>query len=262
MGRTLDAIIDTAERLEGPDRRLDLEIALQAGHVVRRVMDGADSYFRFDGDGDPEEYPFMEAPAGQLPDPGNACRRYTGSWAVAMLLANQATSGWYLEHAGDNAVGDPGLMRVTGHCVEYSDGADKVGGDAPTKALAYCLAALKVMRHKGRAFTDTVLGRLVEAEIRDAVRKDVETVLGHFNYGPVPPEIEVDEDDGSVVLRWERGRDTSFSMTFLGEGNVGGVLLQPGYPGRGWKHGVGDTDFLTATLNGPRLWPLLERGRR
>ncbi len=55
------------------------------------------------------------------------------------------------------------------------------------------------------------------------------------------PETEVDPDDGSVVLRWVGADALSFSLTFLGRGEVTGFLSTA----PAWKLKVSDSVNLT-----------------
>lgn len=52
------------------------------------------------------------------------------------------------------------------------------------------------------------------------------------------PDVEVDLDDGSVILRWLRAAE-SFSLTFLGKGNVAGCYLPSTEPAA-WRVPVGE----------------------
>jgi hypothetical protein len=55
---------------------------------------------------------------------------------------------------------------------------------------------------------------------------------------PTEPDVEIDPDDGSVVLRWFKGSE-SFSLTFLGKGNVAGCYLPSTEPAA-WRVPVGE----------------------
>lgn len=82
----------------------------------------------------------------------------------------------------------------------------------------------------------------------NAVLRDMLTVTALLPVDTAEPETEVDPDDGSVVLRWLNADATSsFSLTFLGKGEVGGFLSSPvGLPA--WKIRISDASQITGKL--------------
>jgi len=69
----------------------------------------------------------------------------------------------------------------------------------------------------------------------DSVIKDLKLALGSLPAGSKMPETEVDPDDGTVVLRWaDISNDATFSLTFVGCGEVTGFLLEQS-PCPAWK---------------------------
>jgi hypothetical protein len=83
---------------------------------------------------------------------------------------------------------------------------------------------------------DGWFGALSKAPLA-SVRQDIASALVGISF-VFDPDIEVDPDDGSVILRWVNGSE-SFSLTFLGQGNVGGCYLPSAHPAA-WKVPVGD----------------------
>jgi hypothetical protein len=62
------------------------------------------------------------------------------------------------------------------------------------------------------------------------------------------PDVEVDPDDGSVILRWLKASE-SFSLTFLGKGNVAGCYLPSTEPAA-WRVPVGEASkFIKESIN-------------
>lgn len=84
--------------------------------------------------------------------------------------------------------------------------------------------------------------------IPDAVLRDLAAVVPLLPEGRVHPEIEVDEDDGSIVLRWfSQCMKHSLSLTFIGKGSVTGYISTSPLEAA-WKVPVGDADFLRLQL--------------
>ena len=90
----------------------------------------------------------------------------------------------------------------------------------------------------------------VEAfSIPDAVLRDLAEVMPLLPEGRVHPEIEVDEDDGSTVLRWfSPCMKHSLSFTFIGKGTVTGYVSTSPLESA-WKVPVGDADFIRLQLS-------------
>jgi hypothetical protein len=169
-----------------------------------------------------------------------------GALALAVLAP-----GWFIEHAGDNARGEPGNMRVFGHTVEYSNEVERVQGDAPTKPLAYCLAILKSYLSSWSASEKALLDLLDgDDRVSDAIKADVRTAISNIVTPFRLPEAEIDEDDHSIVLRW-LGADETFSLTFLGKGYVAGCLSKATATVPAWRYEVGEGGLLKDRLTNP-----------
>jgi hypothetical protein len=185
-------------------------------------------------------------------------RGYTGSLDAAFSLA-QLVPGWYIEHAGDNAVGKAGNFTVVGHTVEYSNGVETVQGDAPTKPLAYCLAIMKAYLAEWVAAEKRVMEMLAkDNRVTASVKADVAAVISNIVTPFELPEAEIDEDDNSIILRWTRN-DRSFSLTFLGQGFVGGCLIHPTQKKPAFRHEASDSEWLRARLSGEVVTDLMRR---
>lgn len=91
----------------------------------------------------------------------------------------------------------------------------------------------------------------------DRVIHDILHVASCLPSGISLPEAEVDPDDGSVVLRWfSSDMSQSFSLTFLGRGEVTGFLSSP--PATpAWKNKVLDAVNLTSKFNDEGVLALL-----
>jgi hypothetical protein len=76
---------------------------------------------------------------------------------------------------------------------------------------------------------------------------DIATAISSLTF-PFSPEIEVDPDDGHVVLRW-LAADQSFSLTFLGAGFVAGYLNGPSLE-PAWRLPVADASGKIAAALG------------
>nr|WP_250808177.1 hypothetical protein [Neorhizobium tomejilense] len=181
---------------------------------------------------------------------GSLVLKYTSSVDACLYLAEDQLPGWYIDHAGDNAIGSAGSLRAFGHTVEYANEIDRVQGDAPTKPLAYVLAVLKGIQSDRKQRRSAVISALEEDKrvsraIIEQVTAVIELIGGPFE----APEIEIDEDDHSIVLRWLSGGNSSFSLTFLGEGHVGGYLIHPERAAPAWRVSCVDTAFLQGQLN-------------
>jgi hypothetical protein len=167
----------------------------------------------------------------------------TSSLDGALVLATLAP-GWFIEHAGDNARGEPGNMKVFGHTVEYSNGIETVQGDAPTKPLAYCLAILKAHLHSWEASEKAVLGLLDgDDRVSDAIKDDVQAAITNIVMPFRMPEVEIDEDDLSIILRWI-GDNETFSLTFLGKGFVAGCLSKDSGVTPAWRYALTEGQLL------------------
>lgn len=54
-------------------------------------------------------------------------------------------AGWMIDHLGDDGAGQRGDLKTFGCTCELGNGDAVVQGQAPTRPLAICIAALKVM---------------------------------------------------------------------------------------------------------------------
>ncbi len=175
-------------------------------------------------------------------------RAYSGSLDSALELMTLAP-GWYIEHAGDNAMGEAGNLRVFGHTVELSNEIEKVQGDAPTRALACCLAIMKAYLAEWEAAERRIIDMLsADDRVSPGIIADVTSVISNIVSPLSVPEAEIDEDDHSIVLRWLRDGN-SFSLTFFGKGFVAGYLIHPTDGSPAFRHEVGDSTWLKAVLN-------------
>jgi hypothetical protein len=167
----------------------------------------------------------------------------------AALEMSVVAPGWYIEHAGDNAMGEVGNLRVFGHTVELSNGIKTVQGDAPTKPLAYCLAFLKAYQSDWEAAEGRLNAMLAaDTRVSSAVMSDITAVISNVVV-PFPlPEAEIDEDDHSVILRWTLD-ERSVSLTFLGHGFVTGYLIDPLNKGPSFRCEVRDSSRIGSKLN-------------
>ncbi|MCP1931788.1 hypothetical protein [Bradyrhizobium elkanii] len=80
---------------------------------------------------------------------------------------------------------------------------------------------------------------------------DVEAVVAHLLANAKMPSIEVDEEDGSVALRWvAASRNQSFSLVFRGNGKVSGVLATIDPPrSKSWSLTVNDEIQIASRLD-------------
>jgi hypothetical protein len=185
-------------------------------------------------------------------------RDFTSSIDDALALELLAP-GWCLAHAGDNAIGVAGSLRAFGHTVEYTNGVDTVQGDAPTKPLAYCLAIMKAYLVEWSAAEKKVQELIAGGEASESVRSDILNVVSNIVAPFDTPEAEIDQDDGTIILRWSRERHGSFSLTFVGKGSVSGYLLNPEKPGKAWKLDVHDSFWLKTRFVGQTVSNVIAR---
>ena len=250
MPLPLDEIIARLEDLDRADHLLDLDIAVAARMVTCSESARTTSYYRItEASWNGTAWPFMTADFGELPDPMLAVATFTDSVDAALALAVHCLPGWYIEHAGDNADGEPGSMKVFGHTVEYSDGFHTIQGDAPTKPLAHCIAVMKAVRDTRSEIAERLVERVAEFEpdVSDRVYADLRAVAANFIGHVSPPDVEADE--GTLVLRWSPDPDRSFTLTFMGKGNVTGYLSAGVSKLPAWKRPVSDQCFLIDRLN-------------
>lgn len=179
-------------------------------------------------------------------------RDYAFSVDACLELFDTILPGWFVDHAGDDATGTAGKsMKVTGHTVELSNGVERVQGSSPTRSLAWCLAVMKAFaadRNQRRSAVHDILR--ADGRIDEALIGQVMSVLGWITAPFSPPEIERDEDDGSLVLRWTRDSDISFSLTFVGKGSVGGYLIHPKSRVGAWRSVIEDDRHLRSVFDG------------
>jgi hypothetical protein len=204
MKTLIEDIIVQLEKLEGPSVAVEYEIAAATMSTFNDVTSSVD-----------------------------------GALELAVLAP-----GWFIEHAGDNARGVSGDMKVFGHTVEYSNGVETVQGDAPTKPLAYCLAIMKAYLSSWEASEKAVLDLLDgDDRVSVAIKDDVRTAISNMTTPFRMPDAEIDEDDHSIVLRW-MGDNETFSLTFLGKGNVAGNLSKEGSTEPAWRYAVTEGNLL------------------
>jgi hypothetical protein len=176
-------------------------------------------------------------------------RNYISSVDACLELAQEYLPGWYIDHAGDNALGKIGELRVIGHTVEYANGRHRVQGDAPTKPVAYLLAILKAILIARQDYVSEIAGEFrADARVPDTTVDQVSSVLSVITAAAATPEMDIDEDDLGIVLRWLHG-DGSFSLTFFGKGEVIGHLIHPGVNTGAWRYPVDDAHGLDRILN-------------
>lgn len=90
---------------------------------------------------------------------------------------------------------------------------------------------------------------IVEFSIPEPVLDDIAELAPLLPPAFRKPDIEIDQDDGTAVLRWfSSDMRQSFSLTFLGLGSVGGYLsTEHGDPA--WKLSLQDSGRLQARLS-------------
>ena len=177
-------------------------------------------------------------------------RPYAFSVDACLELFDTLLDGWYVAHAGDDASGLAGNMETFGHTVELSNETLTVQGCAPTRPLAWCLAVLKGYAADRAGRRSSVVERLrSESGVSEVIAEQVSAVLENVRSPFSPPDIELDDDDGSVVLRWLKGADCSFSLTFLGNGYVGGYLIHPKSKAGAWRCETSDNGALRDQLS-------------
>lgn len=242
-------LIHELDAAEGPDRQLDLKIAVASGDIV--CNDGGRSgWLRFSFGGTPDHrgrLVFMEGAKDSVFVPPPAVSLATGSIDAALALLSKMAPGWVVDHAGDDALGDVGAMRVMGHTVELTDGRTMVQGQAPTRALAYAIAVLKAASHVRieRALAVASAMRNAAPSFNEGVIGDVTAALVNFTQAFAMPEIE--NDDGTAILRWSMGRDI-FTLTFMGQGSVTG-FVSDGEDVPAWKVETANVAELLEKMN-------------
>lgn len=83
----------------------------------------------------------------------------------------------------------------------------------------------------------------------EAILSDLIKVTALLPADVLEPETEVDPDDGTVILRWiDETTKSSFSLTFLGRGEVGGFLLSPTQT-PAWRLKISEAAQITAKFN-------------
>ncbi|NTG09279.1 hypothetical protein [Rhizobium rhizogenes] len=75
----------------------------------------------------------------------------------------------------------------------------------------------------------------------ERVLLDIQQVAASLPSKTRAPEAEVDPDDGTVILRWlNEDASRSFSLTFMGRGNVTGFYSAENSPEPAWKFSASD----------------------
>ncbi|MGY4237295.1 hypothetical protein ACVIIW_006242 [Bradyrhizobium sp. USDA 4449] len=112
--------------------------------------------------------------------------------------------------------------------------------DEKPSLIAAETVADRVVRELGRIKDDWAGPGTVAPSKR--VLSDVEAVAMRLPSNLKMPAIDVDEEDGSVAIRWvAENRSRSFSLVFRGNGKVSGVLATIEPPrSSSWSLGVGE----------------------
>jgi hypothetical protein len=125
------------------------------------------------------------------------------------------------------------------------------------KAAPYLSVGEEIIRELGRLTPGWAGAGSVAPS--HAVLRDVLTVTTLLPTETVEPETEVDPDDGSVILRWLNDDCTeSFSLSFLGRGEVGGFLsTSPQTPA--WRLRVSETSHVMSKIMSEGVVALITR---
>jgi hypothetical protein len=114
--------------------------------------------------------------------------------------------------------------------LQRNEDAPTVSASGPTRAIALCLAvmrAFKADRHRNGCFIRDYV-QDAYASYGAILPSGVATDLFHVGFcllgNPTEPNIEIDEDDNTPILRWNN-EDSSLSLTLLGKGYVAGYLI-------------------------------------
>lgn len=90
------------------------------------------------------------------------------------------------------------------------------------------------------------------------VLRDIQLVASSLPSRTRIPEAEVDPDDGAVILRWLNENATrSFSLTFVGAGNVTGFYSADNSAEPAWKMSVSDATRLAIKFGAEVVQSLL-----
>jgi hypothetical protein len=87
----------------------------------------------------------------------------------------------------------------------------------------------------------------------ESVLKDVQTAAVALPHTLRKPEVEVDPDDGAVVLRWLGENGQTFSLTFVGNGFVTGFLSSDNDKLPAWSNRVDDAIRLLLKISDDRV---------
>jgi hypothetical protein len=92
----------------------------------------------------------------------------------------------------------------------------------------------------------------------ESVLRDMQTAAIALPHNMRRPEIEVDPDDGAVVLRWVlAATNRTFSLTFLGNGSVTGFLSSDDDPQPAWASRVNDAGRLVTRVSEDRIYQVI-----
>lgn len=224
MPRTLDRTIAFVETLETGDRNADLDIAVATRAMLYRDEPAGASFFN---SADPEpRVAFMSGPSStdgwRTPQ---WCPRYTASTDACHDLMEAVAPGWIVSHAGDNGGGVPGNIRYWGHTVELSDEIETVQGNAPTRALAFCLAVLKAAKSIREANAAAVVGAVASSGNTRAAseRSDIRGLAECFAWPVKAPEVMDESGTFVAALRW---RDEAGGELYVRFDDTGAALCE------------------------------------
>lgn len=90
-----------------------------------------------------------------------------------------------------------------------------------------------------------------------SIKDDVSKVANFFPINSAEPSVEIDPEDGTVVLRWAKPL-AKFSLTFVGTRSVTGFLLDAENK-PAWKVGVSDFKALYSRLHDERVLQVMAK---
>ncbi|TBD68308.1 hypothetical protein ELH16_08570 [Rhizobium ruizarguesonis] len=90
------------------------------------------------------------------------------------------------------------------------------------------------------------------------ILRDIQLVASSLPSSTRSPDVEVDPDDGSVVLRWmQEGALRSFSLTFVGQGRVTGFYSADDSSAPAWRLKASDSIRLAIKFSADNVQSLL-----
>lgn len=94
----------------------------------------------------------------------------------------------------------------------------------------------------------------------DNILRDIQLVASSVPSLTRAPDVEVDPEDGSVVLRWmEAGASRSFSLTFVGQGWVTGFYSADDTSAPAWRLRASDSIRLAIKFSNDNVQSLLNQ---